>query len=32
MVGMDVTEANIHIDDVATEPSPDKAKSKDKGK
>ena len=32
MVGMDVREANIHIDDVATELSPDKAKSKDKGK
>ena len=32
MVGMDVREANIHVDDVATELSPDKAKSKDKGK
>jgi uncharacterized alkaline shock family protein YloU len=32
MVGMDVREANIHIDDVATELSPDKAKSKDKNR
>jgi uncharacterized alkaline shock family protein YloU len=32
MVGMEVREANIHIDDVATELSPDKGKSKDKGK
>jgi uncharacterized alkaline shock family protein YloU len=31
MVGMEVREANIHIDDVATELSPDKTKAKDKG-
>jgi uncharacterized alkaline shock family protein YloU len=32
MVGMDVREANIHIDDVATELSPDIGKLKDKGR
>lgn len=32
MVGMDVREANIHIDDVATELSRDKGKLKDKDK
>jgi len=32
MVGMDVREANIHIDDVATELSRDKGKLKDKNK
>lgn len=32
MVGMDVREANIHIDDVATELSPGKGKSKDQGR
>jgi len=32
MVGMDVREANIHIDDVATELSPGKGQSRDKGR
>lgn len=32
MVGMDVREVNIHIEDVATELSPDKGKLKAQGK